>query len=105
MFRDTDALFVACKQNGLDVNAEKTKNIVMTPDHPAGQNHSRNMMEQFKDLETTLSNQNFIYEEIQSRFNSRKFLPSSLLPKNMMIVTIYRIKFCLLFCMGVKLGH
>jgi len=72
MFRDTDALFVACKQNGLDVNAEKTKNIVMTPDHPAGQNHSRNMMEQFKDLETTLSNQNFIYEEIQSRFNSRK---------------------------------
>ena len=25
MFRDTDALFVACKQNGLDVNAEKTK--------------------------------------------------------------------------------
>ena len=61
MFLDTHALFVACKQNGLDVNAEKTKNIVTSPDHPAGQNHNRNMVEQFKDLETTLTNQNSIH--------------------------------------------
>jgi len=58
MFRDTDSLFVACKQIGLDVNAEKTKNIVTSRDHPAGQNHnlridknSFDMVEQFKDLE------------------------------------------------------
>ena len=51
----------------------------MFRDYPAGQNHNLNidkksfdMVEQFKGLETTLTNQNSIHEEIQSIFNSRK---------------------------------
>jgi hypothetical protein len=52
----------------------------MSRDHPACQNHNLNidekpfdMVEQFKDLETNPTNQNFIHEEIQSRLNSRRF--------------------------------
>jgi len=50
----------------------------MSGDHSAGQNHNLSiekffdMVEHFKDLETTLTNQNSIHEIILSRFNSRK---------------------------------
>jgi hypothetical protein len=56
-------------------------------------------------------NQNSIQEEIKSRLKSgnacyhlvQNLLSSSLLSKNIKI-KMYRTKFCLLFCMGVKLG-
>jgi len=69
-------------------------------------------VEGFKYLGTTLTDQNSIAEEIKGRLRSgnacyhsvQNFLSSMLLSKNLKI-KIYRTKFCLLFCMGVKLGR
>jgi hypothetical protein len=38
--KNTDALVVASKEIGLEVNAEKTKYIVTSRDQNAGQNHN-----------------------------------------------------------------
>ena len=63
---------VASKENGLEVNAEKTKYIVMSQDQNAGQIHSvrtdNSTFErvEFKYLGTTLTNQKSIAEEIKS---------------------------------------
>ena len=40
MKEKTEALVVASKEIGLDVNADKTKYMVMSRDQNAGQNHS-----------------------------------------------------------------
>jgi hypothetical protein len=69
------------------------------------------MVEQFKYLETTLTNQNSIQEEIKSRLNSgnayhhsvQDLLSSSLLSKNMKI-KIYRTIILPVLLYGVKLG-
>jgi hypothetical protein len=60
----TEALVVASKEIGLEVNAERTKYMVMSRDQIAGQNHnikiynkSFERVEQFKYLGTTLMNQ------------------------------------------------
>jgi hypothetical protein len=37
--KNTEALVVASKEIGLEVNAEKTKYVVMSRDQNAGQNH------------------------------------------------------------------
>jgi hypothetical protein len=75
--KNTKALVVASKETGLEVNAEKTKYMVMSPEQPAEQNHnikignkSFEKVGQFKYLETTLTNQNSIYEETKSRLKS-----------------------------------
>jgi hypothetical protein len=60
----------------------------------------------------TLTNQNSIQEEIKSRLklgyacyhSSQNLLRSSMLSKNLKI-KIYITIICLLFCIGVKLGH
>jgi len=64
----------------------------------------------FKYLETTLTNQNSIQEEINSRwkpgnacYHSVQNLLSSMLLYKTIKINIYRA--ILLFCMGVKLGH
>jgi hypothetical protein len=74
---NTEALLIASKEIGLEVNAEKTKYMVMSRDQNAGQNgyiqkgnESFETVEQFKYLETTLTNQNSIHEEIKSRLKS-----------------------------------
>jgi hypothetical protein len=87
------------------VNAEKTKYMVMSRDQNAGQNgyiqigkESFETVEQFKYLETTLTNQNSNHEETKSRFKSgnacyhsvQNLLSSSLISKSVKI-TIYRI--------------
>ena len=69
------------------------------------------MVEEFKYLGTTLTNQNSIQEEIMSRLKSQNacyhsvqnILSSSLLSKNLKI-NIYRTIILPMFCMGVKLG-
>jgi hypothetical protein len=60
--KNTEALAVASKETGLEVNADKTKNTVMSRFQNAGQNHcmktdtsSFEMVEHFKYLGTTLT--------------------------------------------------
>jgi len=84
----------------LEVNADKTKYMVMSRDQNAGRTHSMKIdnssferVDEFKYLGTTLTNQNSIQEEIKSRLKSgnacyhsvQNLLSSSLLSKNLKI--------------------
>jgi len=99
-----EALVVAAKEIGLEVNADKTKHVVMSRDQNAGRSHSMKTdnssferVDEFKYLGTTLTNQNSIQEEIKSRLKSgnacyhsaQNLLSSRLLSKNLKI-KIYR---------------
>jgi ribosomal protein S2 len=94
--KNTEALVVISKEIGLEVNAEKSKCMVISQDQHAGQNHSIKVgnksferVGQFRYLGTTLTNQNSIHEEIKSRLKSgnacfhsvQNLLSSSLLSK------------------------
>ena len=68
---------MASKEIGLEVNANKTKHMVMSRDQNAGQSHSMKTdnssferLEEFKYLGTTVINQNSIQEEIKCRLKS-----------------------------------
>jgi hypothetical protein len=102
--KNTEAFVVTSKEIGLEVNAEKSKYVVMSGNQNAGQNHNIKLdnksferVEQLKYLETTLSNRNSIQEEIKSRLKSgsacyhsvQDLLSSILLSKNTKI-KIYR---------------
>ena len=63
MKKNTDALVVTSKETGLEVNAERSKYMVMSRDQNSGQNHNIKLdnksferVEQFKYLVTTLRN-------------------------------------------------
>jgi hypothetical protein len=65
--KNMDALVIASKESGLQINADKTQYVVMPRDQTAGQSHntknynkSFEMVGQFKYLQTTLTNQNSI---------------------------------------------
>jgi hypothetical protein len=95
------ASVVASKENGLEINADKIKYMVMSRDQNAGRNDnikiynsSFERVEQFKYLGTALTNQNSTKEEIsKSRLKSvnacchsvQNLLSSSLLSKNLKI--------------------
>ena len=94
----------ATREIGLEVNADKTKYMVMSRDQNAGRIHSVrtdnstfDRVKDFKYLGTTLTNQNSIAEEIKSRLKSgnacyhsvQNLLSSKLLSKNLKI-KIYR---------------
>jgi hypothetical protein len=69
---NTQVLFVPSKEIELEVNADKTKYKVMSQDQTAKShyeidNSSLERVEEFKYLETTLMNHNYIQEEIKSR--------------------------------------
>jgi hypothetical protein len=85
----TEALFSASREVGLEVNAEKTKYMVVSHHQNVGQNHkiliAHKLFEnvaKFKYLGTTVTNKNCIYEEIKSRryscYDSVQSLLSSL---------------------------
>ena len=95
---------VATKEIGLEVNADKTKYMVMSRDWNGGRGHgvkidnsSIERVEEFKYLGTTLTDQNSIQEEIKSRlklgnacyYSVQNLLSSRLLSKNLKI-KIYR---------------
>jgi hypothetical protein len=101
---NAEALVVATKEIGLEVNADKTKYLVMSRDQNSGRTHSIKTdnssferVDDFKYLGTTLTNQNSIQQEVKSRLKSgnagchavQNLLSSSLLSKNLKI-TIYR---------------
>jgi PP-loop superfamily ATP-utilizing enzyme len=116
--KNTETLIDVSKEVGLEVNAEKSKYILLSRHQNAGRNHDINLgnrclenVEQFKYLGTNVTNQNLIQEDIKKSLNScnacyhsvQNLLSSRLLSKNVKI-RIYRTLFCLWFCMGVKLG-
>ena len=66
---NAEALVVATKEIGLEVNADKTKYMIMSRDQNAGRSHSMETdnssierVEEFKCLGTTLTNENSIRE-------------------------------------------
>ena len=68
---------MSSKEIELEVDADKTKYMVMSREQNAGRSHSVRTdnssferMEEFKYLGTTLTNQNCIQEEIKSRLKS-----------------------------------
>jgi len=97
---NAEALVVATKEIGLEVNADKTAYMVMSRDQNAGRSHSMKngnssieTVKEFKYLGTTLRNQNSIQEEIKSSlklgnacyYSVQDLLSSSLLSKNLKI--------------------
>ena len=74
---NTEVLVVTSKEIGLEVNAEKSKYMVMFRDQNARQNHniksdnkSFERVEQFKTFGAILTNKHYIQEEIMSRLKS-----------------------------------
>ena len=103
--KNTEALVVVSKKIGLEVNADKTKYMVMSRDQNAGRSHDIKIdnscferVEQFRYLGRALTNQNSIQEVIKSRLklanacyhSVQNLLSSSLLSKKLKI-KIYRI--------------
>jgi hypothetical protein len=102
--KNTEALLHASKETGLEVNTEKTKYMLMSRSQKTGQKHSIKIANRsFEDVEklrylgTTLTDQNHMHEEINSRLNSENacyhlvhsLLSSRLLSRNLK-VKIYR---------------
>ena len=74
MKKSSEALGVTGKEMGVEVNTDKTKHMVMSQDQNVGKNRyikrgikSFETVEQSKCLETTLTYQNSIHEEINRR--------------------------------------
>ena len=72
--KNTEALVVASKENRPEVNAHKTKYMVMSWDQNVGRSHSiktdnssSERVEEFKYLWTTLTDQSSFQDEITSR--------------------------------------
>ena len=93
-------LVAATREIGLEVSADKTKYMVISRDQNAARNHSVRInngnfewVEEFKYLETTLTHQNFIPEEMKDRLrlgnacyhSVQNLLSPRLLSKNLKI--------------------
>jgi hypothetical protein len=97
---NTESLLMASRDIGLEINAEKTKYVVLSRHPNTGQNQNIRIANEsfenvakFRYLETTLTNQNDIHDEIKSRLNSgnayyysvQNHLSSRLISKNLKI--------------------
>jgi len=117
--KNTDALQVASKETGLEINADKTKYMVMSQDETVGRSHciktdnsSFERVEEFKYLGTTLTHQNSIHKEIKRRMKSgnacyhsvQNLLSSSLLSKNLKMKIYRTIILPAVFC-RCEFGH
>jgi hypothetical protein len=74
--KDTETLTDASKETSLEINAEKTKYMLLSRHQNAGQNQDMKIenrsfenVSQLKYLGTTVTNQNLIQEEIKRRLN------------------------------------
>jgi hypothetical protein len=104
--KNTEALLDACEEVILEVIPEKTKCMLMSRSQKTGQKHGRKRanrffeeVEKFRYLGITLTDKNFMHEEIKSRRNSenacnhsvQRRLSSRLLSRNVK-GKIYKIK-------------
>jgi hypothetical protein len=95
-------LSVASREVGVEVNTEKTKNVVTSHHQNVGQNHSFlianksfKSVAKFRYFVMTVTNQNCFHEEIKSRLSFgnasyypvQNFLSSYLLSKNLILCT------------------
>jgi hypothetical protein len=74
---NTETVLEASRDIGLEINAEKTQYMIMSRHPNSGQNQNIRIANEwfenvakFKYLETTLTNQNDIHDEIKNRLNS-----------------------------------
>jgi hypothetical protein len=75
--RNTETLIDASKEFGLEINVEKTKYMLLSRHQNVDQNRDLRIgdrwfenVSQFKYLETTVTNQNLMQDEIKRRLNS-----------------------------------
>jgi hypothetical protein len=87
---NAEFILEASRDAGLEINAENTKYVIMSRHPNSGQNQNIRILNElfesvakFKYLETLLTNQNDIHDDIKSRLNSG------------MLVIIQSIIFCL----------
>ena len=80
-------MVIANKEIGLELNANKTKYMVMSRDQNAGRSHntksdnsSFQRVEEVRYLGTALTNQNSIQEKINSRYKSGNSVQNLLSP-------------------------
>jgi hypothetical protein len=112
--RNTEALLEASREVGLETSIEETKYMVMSHHQNAGQSHSLltanksfENVPKFRYLETIVTNQNCIHQEIKIKLNEvngcyhfvQIFLSSHLLSKN------FQIKMYITIIVTVLHGH